>query len=106
MRFSLVSRQTSHMVCIEQLIWWRTPSDHFIKLNTDGSTEGNPDWAGAGGLLCDSCGGWKVGFVRYIDITSAIVVELWMMLHDELRIAQQMRFSSYLEGWIGCCCSC
>ena len=36
---------------IPRIIKWIVPSEPFIKLNTDGSSLGNPGLAGAGGIL-------------------------------------------------------
>ena len=38
----------------------------FIKLNTDGSSLGNPGMARVSGLLCNSAGAWVYGiFLKY-----------------------------------------
>ena len=34
---------------------WSPPPQNYIKLNTDGSSLGNPRFSGFRGLFCDSC---------------------------------------------------
>ena len=48
----------------------------FIKLNTDGSSLGNPGMAGVGGLLCNSAGAWVSGFSLNMGIASNNISEL------------------------------
>ena len=48
----------------------------FIKLNTDGSSLGNPGVAGAGGLLCNSAGAWVSGFSLNMGIASNNISQL------------------------------
>ncbi len=57
------------------------------RTTTDGSALGNPDLAGAGGLLRHSDGSWFRGFTRNIGITSSFVVEL-LGVRDGLRLAK------------------
>jgi hypothetical protein len=38
------------------LVNWEPPPPDFFKLNTDGSVEGNPGQAGAGGVIRDHTG--------------------------------------------------
>jgi ribonuclease HI len=52
-----------------------------IKLNVDGSSNGNPSRSGYGGLLWNSSRGWIVGFSRSCGFTSNINVELQAISH-------------------------
>lgn len=56
-----------------------------MKLNTDGSSLGNPGLAGGGGLIRNEKGGWVVGFASKIGITSSFLAELWA-LRDGLNL--------------------
>jgi hypothetical protein len=38
-------------------MFWPFPPNEGVKLNKDGASKGNPDYAGAGGLIRDSSGG-------------------------------------------------
>ena len=49
----------------------------WVKLNTDGSTQGNLGLAGCGGLLRDCHGNWISSFARAIGLTSSLAAELW-----------------------------
>ena len=61
---------------IPKIIKCNAPSEPFIKLNTDGSSLGNPRLAGAGGLLRNSLGAWISGFSLHMGITSNNIAEL------------------------------
>ena len=47
-----------------------------MKLNTDGSANGNLGLAGCGGMIRDDSGQWIVGFSKCIGITSSFVAKL------------------------------
>ena len=70
------------------LVNWEPPPPDFFKLNTDGSVEGNPGQAGAGGVIRDHTGCWFKGFSRSIGITNSLAAELWG-LRDGLVLAHQ-----------------
>ena len=53
------------------------PPVNWVKLNTDGSAQGNPGLAEGGGLIRDCHGNWISGFARAIGLPSSIVAELW-----------------------------
>lgn len=58
-------------------IHWDKPEERWTKLNTDGSSLGNPGLAGGGGVIRDWTGRWIAGFSRKIGITSSLMAELW-----------------------------
>lgn len=64
-----------HMV-IKQ-VHWDKPAVGWMKLNTDGSSLGNPGLAGGGGVIRDWTGRWIVGFSRNIGIASSLMAEPW-----------------------------
>ena len=70
------------------LVRWYPPPSGFFKLNTDGSTLGNPGLASAGGLIRKSYGSWCSGFIRNIGIASSFAAELWGV-RDGLILAKQ-----------------
>ena len=53
------------------------PSNGWIKLNTDGSSLGNPRLAGGGGVLRDEHGNRMTGFSRKIGITTSYLAKRW-----------------------------
>ena len=57
-------------------IRWERPPQGWMKLNTDGSVNGNPSLAGCGGMIRDDSGQWIVGFSKCINITSSFAAEL------------------------------
>ena len=63
-------------------IRWERPRSNWSKLNTDGSSMGNPGLAGGGVVIRDEMGNWMVGFST---ITSSFEAELWA-LRDGLSI--------------------
>nr|POF23203.1 putative ribonuclease h protein [Quercus suber] len=68
---------------------WEKPPLGWCKLNTDGTSYGNPGRAGGGGVIRDSEGRWLKGFARSIGFTTNITVEFWA-LRDGLMQALQM----------------
>ena len=53
------------------------PDIGWVKLNSDGSSRGNPSVAGSGGLIRNEKGEWICGFARRIRITTSFAAELW-----------------------------
>ncbi|KAL0008006.1 hypothetical protein SO802_009508 [Lithocarpus litseifolius] len=54
---------------------WLRPSPGWVRLNTDGSSLGNPGKAGGGGLIRDENGSWikglfSVAYLRSSSITA------------------------------------
>ncbi|KAE8680494.1 hypothetical protein F3Y22_tig00111388pilonHSYRG00182 [Hibiscus syriacus] len=68
---------------------WSPPLNSFLKLNTDGASQGNPGVAGAGGLLRDEMGHW--GVRGSAGVCSSVAAELYAIrmiyrLHGSLDI--------------------
>ena len=78
---------------IAKQIRWEKPGLGWVKLNTDGSSLGNPGLAGGGGLIRDEEGAWVVGFARNIGISFSFIVELWA-LRDRLMICVHRNFNA------------
>ncbi|KAK9280732.1 hypothetical protein L1049_003620 [Liquidambar formosana] len=53
------------------------PTDPFYKLNTDGSSLGNPGKASAGGLIRDHLGQWIKGYSRKLGTITSTAAEIW-----------------------------
>ncbi|KAK9291995.1 hypothetical protein L1049_019947 [Liquidambar formosana] len=62
-------------------IAWSFPSAGWVKLNTDGSSRGNPGKAAGGGLIRDDAGCWLVGFGINIGICTITTAEIWALFH-------------------------
>ncbi|CAA7059955.1 unnamed protein product [Microthlaspi erraticum] len=62
---------------VERQIAWQPPIQGWWKVNTDGTSRGNPGLATAGGVLRDEQGSWVCGFALNIGICSAPLAELW-----------------------------
>ncbi|KAL0013081.1 hypothetical protein SO802_000150 [Lithocarpus litseifolius] len=58
-------------------IRWEKPEVGWFRLNSDGSSLGNPGQAGSGGLIRNGEGGWLCGYARKIGITMSFAAELW-----------------------------
>uniref|UniRef100_A0A2N9IH06 RNase H type-1 domain-containing protein n=1 Tax=Fagus sylvatica TaxID=28930 RepID=A0A2N9IH06_FAGSY len=58
----------------------------WFKLNTDGSSLGNPGLAGGGGVIRNHVGDWVGGFSRVIGVTTSVQAEL-RALKDGLNLA-------------------
>ncbi|EOY25252.1 Uncharacterized protein TCM_016625 [Theobroma cacao] len=65
----------------EIMISWEKRNHSFVKLNVDGSAQGQSGLAAAGGLIMDEYGHWIVGFTYKIGITFSLTTELWAMYH-------------------------
>ena len=52
-------------------VQWLPPPENWYKLNTDGSSLGNP------GLIRDSNGAWVSGYARAIGHTTSVAAESW-----------------------------
>ena len=83
---------TRHVV---KRVCWEKPPFGWVKLNIDGSTDGNPGLAGYGGLLRDDHGNWLVGFARRIGTTTSFVVELWGH-RDDLSLCYNLNIPSII----------
>ena len=73
-------------------VHWDKPEQGWMKLNTDGSSLGNPGLAGGGGVVRDWIGRWIVGFTRKIGITTGLLAELWA-IRDGLMLCIERNFS-------------
>lgn len=59
------------------MVGWKPPRVGWMKLNTDGSSRGNPGPATAGGVLRNGEGDWCGGFAFNIGRCGATLAELW-----------------------------
>ena len=57
---------------ISTFIKWVSPPLGWFKLNTDGSSLGNPGMARGGGVIRNHVGEWVGGFSRAIDATTSV----------------------------------
>ena len=64
---------------------WRRPDQGKLKLNIDGSAQGNSGLAGGGGVLRDNRGNWVLGYSRKIERTTSSLAE-WWALRDGLHL--------------------
>jgi ribonuclease HI len=67
-------------------IKWVSPPLGWFKLNTDGSSLGNPGMAGGGEVIRNHIGEWVGGFSRAIGATTSVQAEL-RALKDGLELA-------------------
>ena len=67
------------------LVRWERPGQGKLKLNIDGSAQGNSGLAGGGGVLRDDQGNWVLGYSRKIGRTTSFLAELWA-LRDGLHL--------------------
>ncbi|OMO91594.1 hypothetical protein CCACVL1_07070 [Corchorus capsularis] len=77
-------------------VHWVPPCLGWLKLNSDGSSLGNPRPAGAGGYFRSENGGWILGYARRIDHLTSLQAELWG-LRDGLRLAVDKSFTKLEE---------
>lgn len=73
------------------LVGWKHLDYPKIKINTDGTTKGNPKLASAGCVLQDAQGKWIIGAARNLDITTLVTAELWA-IYQGLYLAWEREF--------------
>ena len=73
----------------EELIRWEPPLQHWVLLNTDGASKGNPGVAAEGGILRGPRGEWICGFSKNFGACTAVKVELKAVLRG-LRMARDL----------------
>ena len=69
---------------------WTKPPLSWQKLNSDGSSIGNPGRAGGGGLIHDDKGVWVKGYARNIGHITSVAAELWALC-DGLRLCSALK---------------
>ena len=74
---------------------WQKPPTGWVKLNTDGSSFGNPGQSGGGGLLRDAEGRWIIGFARNYGNLNSIMAELWAF-RDGLLLAKDQEIENLI----------
>uniref|UniRef100_A0A7N2LJL1 RNase H type-1 domain-containing protein n=1 Tax=Quercus lobata TaxID=97700 RepID=A0A7N2LJL1_QUELO len=70
---------------------WLPPPINWLKLNSDGSSMGNPGLAGGGGLIRNEIGEWVKGYARATGCASSVAAELW---------AKMWRTRMVLASWL------
>ena len=58
---------------------WLPPPINWLKLNSDGSSMGNPRLAGGGGLIRNEIGEWVRGYARAIGCATSVAAKLWAL---------------------------
>ncbi|KAL0286327.1 UNVERIFIED_CONTAM: putative ribonuclease H protein [Sesamum angustifolium] len=58
------------------IVRWRAPSPSWFKLNTDGSSLGNPGLAGAAGIIRDSAGHVHLAYQFALGTRTSVLTEL------------------------------
>lgn len=74
---------------------WSKPQYPAIKLNTDGSSIGNPGLSGSGGIFRDFLGNWVLGYARNVGLSSPLAAEIWA-IRDGLVLAIQRGFQNLI----------
>lgn len=68
------------------LVRWNPPTPQAMKINTNGSSLGDPCATGFGGIQRDDLGNWIMGFKGYCGFSSNMTRKLFGIFHG-LRIA-------------------
>ena len=66
---------------------------YWFKLNTNGSSLGNPGLADGGGLIRNEKGEWVKGYARAIGNTTSAAAELWA-LRDGIRLCIALKLQA------------
>lgn len=76
-------------------VWWFSPPERWFKLNTDGSSLGNPSRARGGEIIRNSHGEWVSGFARAIEYTTSVAAELWA-LQDGINLCIDLNLTNVI----------
>lgn len=68
---------------------WAKPQGDFMKINVDGIVNLSTNRAGCGGILRDSKGEWRGGFVNNMGVCSPLQAEAWALLRG-IQVATQL----------------
>ena len=71
----LEDKHHTHQTTIR--VKWNAPLVNWYKVNSDGSSLGDPGLAGGGGLIRNDRGDWTRGYARAIGSTTSAAAELW-----------------------------
>ncbi|KAK1412626.1 hypothetical protein QVD17_34022 [Tagetes erecta] len=74
---------------------WSRPDSGWLKLNTDGSSLGNPGQSSYGGLIRNECGGWVCGYVGNIGFDTSLSSEVWGIMMG-LRLIRVMDLNNVI----------
>ncbi|PWA72247.1 ribonuclease h protein [Artemisia annua] len=76
---------------------WTFPGDKYLKLNTDGSSKGNPGPSSFGGVLRDGKGRWVCGYMGKMVGRSytALEAEVWS-IYNGLCLIKEKNLSNVL----------
>ncbi|KAK9987317.1 hypothetical protein SO802_032268 [Lithocarpus litseifolius] len=74
---------------------WIPPPVQWVKLNSDGSSLGNPGRAGGGGVIRNADGKWIKGYARAIGNTTSVAVELWA-LRDGIQLCLELNLTAVI----------
>ena len=85
----MTSDTASGVARLSTFVSWRPPLPDILKLNTGASLEGGSGHAFGGGLIRDTTGSWRCGFVANIGVCSILTAEIWCLLHG-LQLAKNM----------------
>ena len=66
---------TQHTIQVK----WLWPPINWFKVNSDGSSLGNPGIVGGGGLIRNENGEWVRGYARAVGATTSVIAELWAL---------------------------
>ncbi|KAL0439129.1 UNVERIFIED_CONTAM: hypothetical protein Slati_2395900 [Sesamum latifolium] len=64
-----------------RVVRWATPSPAWFKLNSDGSSLGNPGPAGADGIIRDAEGQVRLAYQVALGTTTSVIAELTAVWH-------------------------
>ncbi|WJX71286.1 hypothetical protein P8452_55294 [Trifolium repens] len=84
--------------CCNLLVIWSPPYEYQVALNVDGSSYGNPGWAGYGGLFRDHEGSWILGFSGPVSFADGLEVEL-LAIHNGLMLAWDIGYNDAALVW-------
>ncbi|KAF3946154.1 hypothetical protein CMV_027546 [Castanea mollissima] len=89
--FSYIGLNAKHTSTRRQIVVrWGFPHSTWFKLNSDGSSLGNPRKVGGGGLIRNDKEEWLKGYARNFGFSTSVATILWV-LRDGLRLCISLK---------------
>lgn len=76
-------------------VQWQPPAKDWVKCNVNGANKEDGSVSGCGGLVRDSSGRWRSGFLKRLGAMDSLSSEAWSILTG-LRFARQEGFRQVL----------
>ncbi|KAK1412937.1 hypothetical protein QVD17_34558 [Tagetes erecta] len=77
------------------VVQWNPPNPGWIKLNTDGSSRGNPGQSSYGGIIRNNHGGLICGYMGRLGYCVSLASEIWGIMRG-LRLIKEQNLNNVI----------